>query len=409
MDKDVKQLEEELNKMTNELSLAYEELSLLYEISSRLGTILDVEKLPVEIINKAINILDVRCGYLLLFDEMNSKLTVRAARGFPPEILELFKTKYDPDKGIAGKCVRKKQPLVHHFKDKIKDANISEVILGITHLMCVPMIYKDISIGVIALGDKLSGEPFRTPDVKLVFALAVQTSGMMQNAKLYSQLQDLFMAAITSLSSAIDEKDIYTFGHSNRVTNYAMEIGRMMNLNKEDMAILELAAILHDVGKIGIPDAILRKPDKLTEEEWHEIKKHPEKGVHIVEPMGTPEKARAAFKNYIFDPKKDILPLILGIKHHHERFDGYGYPEGLDNSSIPLISRIIAVADAFDAMTSKRSYRNALPVDKALEELKKNAGAQHDPEIVDIFIKIIKERMRKNHSCASELINKCED
>lgn len=388
MDKIIK-LNQELESLTKEISHVYEELSLIYYVSTRMGSVLDADKLPIEVINKAINILDVKYGFLLLFDEQRSELVIKAARGFSPEILDKFKGKYLPNDGLAGECVRKKQPIVRQIKEK---NDIAETILGIENIMCVPMIYKEEPIGVIVLGDKVSGEPFYTPDTKLVFVLATMTSTMVQNARLYSQLQNMFLSAISSLSSAIDEKDNYTLGHSNRVTIYAVELGKRMNLSEEKLGILQLAAILHDVGKIGIPEEILQKTGKLTNEEWGSIKQHPDKGVHIVEPMVATGNIMTTLGNHLINPKEHIKEIISGIKYHHERFDGHGYPAGIDSTNIPLISRIIAVADAYDAMTSKRSYRDALPEEVAIEELRKNAGAQHDPEIVELFIKMWQEQ-----------------
>ncbi len=392
---EITKLNQHLESMTKEISYAYEELSLIYDVSIRMGSVLDADRLPIEVINKAINILDVRCGFLLLFDEQRSEIVVKGARGFSLEILDKFKGEYLPNNGLAGECVRKKQPIVRQIKEKNEKNDIAETILGIENIMCIPMIYKDEPIGVIVLGDKVSGEPFYTPDTKLVFALATMTSTMVQNARLYSQLQNMFLSAISSLSSAIDEKDSYTLGHSNRVTTYAVELGKRMNLSEEKLGILQLAAILHDVGKIGVPEEILKKPGKLTNEEWADIKQHPDKGVHIVEPMVETKGTMAAFGINLVNPKEHIKDIIVGIKYHHERFDGHGYPAGLTNTNIPLISRIIAVADAYDAMTSKRSYRDALSEEMAIEELKKNAGQQHDPEIVELFIKIRQEEQKE--------------
>ncbi|MFH1860849.1 MAG: HD domain-containing phosphohydrolase [bacterium] len=387
MDK-ISKLNHELEALTKEISYVYEELSLIYDVSTRMGSMLDVDRLPIEVINKAIDILDVRCGFLLLFDEQRSCMTIEAARGFSPEILDKFKGEYLPNNGLAGECVRKKQPIVCQLTE---DTTVSETILGIKNIMCVPMIYKEQPIGVIVLGDKISGEPFYTPNTKLVFALATMTSTMVQNARLYSQLQNMFLSAISSLSSAIDEKDNYTLGHSNRVTTYAVEIGKRMNLSEEKLGIIQLAAILHDVGKIGVPEEVLRKPGKLTNEEWESIRQHPDKGVHIVEPMVATEEAMAIFDIHLINPREHIGEIVAGIKHHHERFDGHGYPSGISGANIPLISRIIAVADAYDAMTSKRSYRDALTEEVAIEELRKNAGEQHDPKIVELFIEMRQE------------------
>lgn len=387
-------LKRDLDSMTEELSRRYEELSLLYEVAETMGSLLDVDRLPLEVVNKAMDLLGAKRGYFMLFNPETFALEIKAARGFEPEILSKFKAEFKADEGIAGQTLRDGR--VNNIDDISKIATEhNEAILGVKSLLCVPLKHKDDPIGVIGLADKFSSQPFLSPDVKLVSALAIQVSVTLQNARLFNNLQDLFVATIGSLTCAIDEKDAYTHGHSNRVTQYAVEIGKALNFSNKKLDVLELSAALHDVGKIGISDAVLGKPGKLTEEEWQEIKKHPGKGVHILKPVeGVEEALYVASRARILVPKEDIKEIMPGIKHHHERYDGRGYPDGLAGEDIPLFARIIAVADAFDAMTSNRSYRAAFTQDEALAELKRNAGYQHDPNIVEVFIDFIKKKQR---------------
>ncbi len=184
---------------------------------------------------------------------------------------------------------------------------------------------------------------------------------------------------IKVLALALDARDHYTHGHSQQVTEYAVDIAREMGLSFKEIDIIRDAGVLHDIGKIGIPDAILLKPGRLTEEEYAEIKKHPVIGKKILEPVNC---------------LADKIPLIY---HHHERIDGKGYPEGLEGDNIPLGARILAVADAYQAMTSDRPYRKALPSLIAIEELKRYKGRQFDPDIVDAFLRVLK-RMGKDKS-----------
>ena len=160
-------------------------------------------------------------------------------------------------------------------------------------------------------------------------------------------------------------------GHSERVAKYSIEIGKIMNLSDEDLKNLYIGALLHDIGKIGISEAIINKPDKLTNEEFQQIKTHPSRGAMIIEP--------AKFL-------KEKVPLI---KYHHERFDGKGYPEGLKGEEIPLLARIICVADSFDAMTSKRAYRDTMPLEFARKEMIRCSETQFDPRIVSAFLEVI--------------------
>jgi PAS domain S-box-containing protein/putative nucleotidyltransferase with HDIG domain len=185
------------------------------------------------------------------------------------------------------------------------------------------------------------------------------------------ELKNLKNALIVSFANTIDAKSPWTKGHSERVTDYSLAIAREMNFQLRKMDILKIASLLHDTGKIGIPDAILDKDSKLSDEEYQILKKHPEKGEEILKPIKELE---------------EILPII---RSHHERLDGRGYPDGLRGERIPLDSRIISVTDSYDAMVSDRPYRPSKGRDFAVSELKRNSGTQFDPAIVEIFLKIL--------------------
>lgn len=186
----------------------------------------------------------------------------------------------------------------------------------------------------------------------------------------YQRLNSNYKDTLLALSTAIDARDAYTAGHSKRVAGISLEIGKQLGLSKDKLETLELAALLHDVGKIGVPDEILHKPTKLNEYEYFKIKEHPTIGVNIL-------------KNVKF--LEDSLPIIL---YHHERLDGSGYPLGIKGSKVPLESRIIAVADSYDAMVSNRPYRKGLHHDIAINELTRFKDIQFDSIVVDAFFKI---------------------
>ena len=190
-----------------------------------------------------------------------------------------------------------------------------------------------------------------------------------------TELRTAYIQTIRALAEAIDAKDAYTRGHSERVAVYASRIAREMNLRKELIERVYFAGLLHDVGKIGIPDAIITKPDRLNEEEYEEIKRHPEIGAKILEPV---------------EFLRSVVPCV---RHHHEWYDGCqnGYPDRLAGDQIPLPSRVIVVADTVEAMTSDRPYRKALPVDAVVKEMHKYSGTQFDPVVVDAFLKLIED------------------
>ena len=187
----------------------------------------------------------------------------------------------------------------------------------------------------------------------------------------YEKLEQAYMESIETVRLTVDAKDPYTRGHSDRVSEYSTLIGKKLGLSEEELKTLRIGGLFHDLGKIGVPDSILLKTDKLTDQEYSEIKNHPSIGVNIL-------SAASIFA--------DILPIV---KHHHEKYNGFGYPGKLKGEEIPYLARIAAVADSFDAMNSKRAYRDTLSIDIIKEEIAKNLGTQFDPEIGQVFLDIL--------------------
>ncbi len=190
-------------------------------------------------------------------------------------------------------------------------------------------------------------------------------------ADTYKQLEQAYMESIQTVRYTVEAKDTYTRGHSDRVSEFSVLIGKKLGLSEDDLRRLKIGGLFHDVGKIGVPDNILQKEGKLSEDEYSEIKNHPTIGAHILSTAS------------IF---QDILPIV---KYHHERYDGKGYPERLQGENIPYLARITAVADTFDAMTSKRVYRDSIPLDQVIEEFKRCRGTQFDPGLADLFVDIL--------------------
>ena len=198
------------------------------------------------------------------------------------------------------------------------------------------------------------------------------------------KLEKAYLETIETLRFTVEAKDTYTRGHSDRVSEYSVLIGKHLGLSEEDIHLLRVGGLFHDIGKIGVPDSILLKTSKLTDDEYSEIKNHPKIGAQILSNATLFEKA---------------IPIV---KHHHERYDGFGYPEKLAGENIPYLARIAAIADSFDAMTSKRTYRDSLPLDIVINEISKNKGTQFDPNIANKFLDIL----NNNYNEIEEIRNK---
>jgi len=200
----------------------------------------------------------------------------------------------------------------------------------------------------------------------------------------YEKLEKAYLDSVQTLRYTVEAKDPYTRGHSDRVSRYSVLIGKKLELSDDDIKTLEIGGLFHDIGKIGIPDSILLKEAKLTDDEYSQIKNHPSIGAHIL-------CNAAIFQN--------IIPIV---KHHHEKFDGTGYPGRLKGNDIPYLARIAAVADTFDAMTSKRTYREPLPLDTVTAEIERCSGTQFDPEIANAFLDILKNNFEDIKEIQSE-------
>lgn len=241
--------------------------------------------------------------------------------------------------------------------------------IGIRSSLLVPLVTKGERIGLLDIGSTFHGRLAPT-HLSIAENIGAQITVALENARLYEELQQLLISTITSLASAIDAKSPWTKGHSERVTQYALQIGQEMGLKDEELERLKLSGLLHDVGKIGTYDILLDKSAKLTDEEFELVKKHPGKGAEILGPI------------------KQLSDIIPGVRHHHERYDGKGYPDGLKGEEIPLQARILCVADSFDSMTADRPYRPAPGKGYAISEFKRCLGTQFDPNVVAAFLRI---------------------
>ncbi len=358
--------------MANDLKILKEKLDSrerLIRALELVNTTLDLNTLLEMLMTLANQLIDTEASSILLMDEEKGQLYFASATGIKKdEIKTIYLAKGE---GIAGWVAEHGQPLL--IADVSKDKRFSkkaDQALGFRtrSLLAVPLKIEDKLIGVAEVVNKKTKREFTAEDTELLQTLTTTGALAIQKARLYQDLSELFISAVRAIADAIEAKDLYTRGHCERMRRFSLVIAEELNLSEKEKRNVELSALLHDVGKIGVPEVILLKDGKLTAEEFAEIKKHPVIGAEILGEI------------------KQLKEVIPGVKYHHERYDGKGYPEGLSGENIPLIARIIAVTDAYDAMTSDRPYRKGLAKEIADKELVRLKGQQFDPQCVDAFL-----------------------
>jgi len=353
-------------------------LETLLKVSKDVSSSLNLEKVGNIILKQAKTVLGTDYSALFILDEDSHKLILIGAIGFKGDQIENLKI-LGSWEGINSEVVKNARPIIVNdirkspmFKEKRVAFSHEKFPLGA--FIAVPLKTDSGIIGVLIVSDhKKKGTKFSSDDKKLLYTLANDVSIALVNAKLYKNMKNLFLNTITSLVTAVDAKDPYTHGHSERVARYAVAIGKEMKMSESSLEDLKLSGLLHDIGKIGISDAILSKKDALTNEERKKIHRHPTIGLRIV---------------YSVIKSKRILG---GISEHHEFYNGEGYPEHLRGQDISLAGRIVAVADTFDSLTTDRPYKKALNANETLEEIKVNSGTQFDPRVVNAFQKSFKK------------------
>ena len=321
----------------------------------------------------------VQCDLVVLLGEEKGKLVVLASDFLSKEIPKEFQQGSHPDTNLscaATAFAKGKSCYINALKSRRRLSHMDKLLreAGMQSLLAIPMISKEAVNGVLLLGDT-EADKFLKDDVFTIEKIADQMAVALGNARLYEDMENLFISTVASLANAIDAKSSWTKGHSERVMHGAANIARAMGLGDATIERVRLGGLLHDIGKIGIMEAVLEKPEKLSEDDFPPMRLHPEKGVAILAPI---------------EQLKDVLP---GILHHHERYDGSGYPGNLRGDEIPLEARIIAVADAFDAMISERPYKKGHSLQDALNELNKGSGSQFDPTVIECFNNYVSEKM----------------
>jgi HD-GYP domain-containing protein (c-di-GMP phosphodiesterase class II)/pSer/pThr/pTyr-binding forkhead associated (FHA) protein len=328
-----------------------------------------VEDLLNSVLNDAVSTLDSQRGAIVLADGPQGPLRLRAlASGQNSQ----FGTRTGFSHSLAQRCFSRGESILCCSVDEDPElAGARSIAEGtMASVLCVLLRTPRKRLGVLHLDRGPMQVPFTKEDLHLADALAAHVSAGIESAQLLEKQQKLFRATITMLAQAVEMRDEYTSNHTQRVTEFSLLLGHQLELPSEEINLLEIGTPLHDIGKIGIDDAILRKPGKLTSAEFEIMKTHTTKGAKIIEQVS------------------DLEGVIPIVRSHHERWDGGGYPDGLKGEDIPRLARIVAVADTFDAMTSDRPYRKGLAPEIAFAEVEKQTGKQFDPDCAAAFLEI---------------------
>jgi HD-GYP domain-containing protein (c-di-GMP phosphodiesterase class II) len=374
--------DEQIEKVSTELAQTYEELVLLHRLSTNM-----------KVTEADSNYLQMACDSLteIVFVEGIAILLEKIIDDERHWVIAAGSGLIDMDDRSAAVLYSRLTDEINCGKEALLDSEVDSEFRydwqgRIKNIIAVPLFSKDKSesqitgrtrssnsvMGFMVAINRIGKQDFDSTDVKLFNSVAGGCAVFIENGRLFKDLKELFIGSLRALTSSIDAKDTYTHGHSERVAYIsrwiAERLSRQEPLDEEQMHKVYLAGLLHDIGKIGIEEAVLRKNDKLTEQEFERIKKHPSIGAGILREI---------------HQMREIVP---GVLCHHERVDGKGYPNHLVGDEIPLLGKIIGLADSFDAMTSKRTYRDAMTVEQALEEIERGLGTQFDEKIGRVFL-----------------------
>lgn len=346
---------------------AGDRLVTLLRASHHLTHVASLETLLRSILDDAVAALDAQRGSIVLVDDKSGNLNLRAVSTGEAEV----GGRVAFSRSLAQRCFTKSESLL------CKDVNTSPELLiansiadgAMASIICAVLRSPRKKLGVLHLDRGPLQEAFSMEDLWLADALAASVSAAIESAQLVEKQRDLFLQTVTALAQAVELRDKYTGGHTQRVTDYSLILADALSLSPEERRTIQMGTPLHDIGKIGIDDAVLRKPARLSPDEFEQMKKHTTMGAAIIESI------------------PDLAPVLPIVRNHHEAWDGSGYPDAFGGEQIPFLARIVAVADAFDAMTSSRPYRPAMPTEKAFEQIREGMGKQFDPGVAQAFIK----------------------
>lgn len=382
------QLSSQLESVSAQLAESYEEMNLLYTMTQNMTVQEPPERFIQQVCRELLTTLRYAWIGMRMSDE-NPRLKRLAGRFFvagnipqPLPALRTLTKRLFP--GAASG-----QPIVLQPAANTEDSEYAA--LGST-VIVQPVMDQGRVLGLLIAGEKHGPDNAASSiDIKLLSAAATHMTVFLENAALYDDLNAMFLGTLEALTASIDAKDRYTCGHSRRVSHLTQLLAAATGMDEHTVGRCRIAGLVHDVGKIGVPESVLLKPGKLDDNEFAWIKKHPEIGHRILKDI--PQLS-------------DVLP---GVLHHHERWDGRGYPHGLKGDSIPLMARLIGLADSFDAMSSTRTYRSALSRERVLEEIRNCAGTQFDPELAPIFVALDfaeYDRLMQAHQAAESALER---
>lgn len=341
--------------LNQELFRKLQEIAILQTISSELDLIYDNKKIYQRIVEMASTLLKIKEASFGIVER--GYLRLKGAIGVVKKDIAIENT-------FLEQVIKKKE----HYLAIYGEINPHSGATLTCPFLSIPLTMNDEVFGILNLSYKADGTGFSEDEIFLAITFAKKAALRIENNALYEVLYTNLVNTLKSLVMSIEARDSYTKQHSERVTSYALEIAEVMNLTEDEKDVIRFGGYLHDIGKIGVRDTVLLKPGRLSEEEKAEIRLHPIIGENIIRPIK-------------FLPKEREIVL-----YHHERFDGKGYPEGLEGEKIPRIARILAVADTYDAMTSSRPYRSAKSHEFAIEDLKRCSKTQFDGEVVMAFL-----------------------
>jgi HD-GYP domain-containing protein (c-di-GMP phosphodiesterase class II) len=342
------------------------ELASLNNVGKALASVLRLESVVEVILEKICSLAKIDAAALYLRDD-DGDYTLEASVGLPQKLAG-SSTGLE-DRRFLEEIMTEDEPFFLRRTEEDLDHADFVLDLRTRSLVLIPLSTAEKKLGVLAI-NSFEADTFDEDQRMLFSTFGTQAAIALANAELYQNLENVVVGVVLSLTTALEAKDPYTKGHSKRVAEYSVVIGEEMGMDQTQLKELKWAGLVHDIGKIGVDQSILSKDGQLTIQEKDEMDLHPLVGEAIMKPI------------------HPLSSTAKGVATHHERFDGEGYPHGLSSEEIPLTGRILAVADAFDAMTSERPYRKGVPLNKAKDEITGKAGTQFDPDVVEVFYRV---------------------